>query len=96
MNPAPAIQTWQTRLSTADPLLLPLLQASEHRNVQQIFPFATQGIFKSAPGEDWPTHTFIVWLELMVRSVPWPARPAANRQPPLLSEGCAAGAAPQR
>ena len=35
--------------------------------MQQIFPFAVEGIFADAPEEDWPTHTFITWLELMVR-----------------------------
>lgn len=45
----------------------PCSQASEHRNVQQIFPFAVEGIFSDDPFEDWPTDTFITWVELMVR-----------------------------
>jgi len=32
-----------------------------------------EGIFADAPEDDWPTHTFITWLELMVR-------PAADGQ----------------
>jgi hypothetical protein len=50
------------------------LQAGEHRNIQQIFPFAVEGIFADAPEDDWPTHTFITWLELMVRAPAGDAR----------------------
>jgi len=44
------------------------VQASEHRNIQQLFPFAIEGVLSEDPRGDWATHTFIVWLELMVRA----------------------------
>ena len=59
--PAPAL------LTAGTPPAVVCAQAGEHRNVQQIFPFAVEGIFASDPEKDWPTEVFITWLELMVR-----------------------------
>ena len=48
--------------------------------MQQIFPFAVEGVVADEPADDWATHTFIVWLELMVRACkPHPCRPCAVR-----------------
>jgi hypothetical protein len=57
-------------------------QAGEHRNVQQIFPFAVEGILSSEPGEDWVTDTFVVWVELMVRLPRWRLLRASDRAAP--------------
>jgi hypothetical protein len=69
-------------------------QANEHRNVQQIFPFAVEGIFADAPEDDWPTETFITWVELMVRL----GRERARRRPAPVLQGraCAAAASGRR
>lgn len=91
--------TWALLLPSVrlrSPTTRPLpAQANEHRNVQQIFPFAVEGIFADAPEDDWPTETFITWVELMVRL----GRERARRRRPapvLQGRACAAAASGRR
>lgn len=48
--------------------------------MQQIFPFAVEGLMGAEPADDWVTHTFVVWVELMVRA-PRPPRPPPTPRP---------------
>jgi hypothetical protein len=59
-------------------------QAGEHRNIQQIFPFAVEGVVAEDPRDDWATVTFITWVELMVRKHALRAR-TSNAAKALLS-----------